>query len=272
MGLLAHKDTVYASETEALAIPQPEWTPTWHPIAHSIIIEALQGSVKNLGLEVRSKAYSLNRSGTKMFGVWNLYRHENPNITPLLGFRNSIDKSLALGLSYGTHVFVCDNMAFSGDYVEFRRHTQSLTPEYLFEKFIDILPGVVHKSEEFLNWHTDLKSYELSYSDFRLLTFSAMDYRIIAPSTFTSFVEAYREENEATLYGFHGAVTGILRGRPLDVIASRTERLNDLIREFMRSRGYLGNPAEAFIDECKAGYFDPVDMTYQNGSGLWTGE
>jgi hypothetical protein len=266
MGLLAHCGTNYVSEQEVFAVPEPQWTNSWHPTAHSTIISALQKAVSELGLEIPNKTYSLNSSGTKMFGVWYLHAANDIQITSVLGIRNSIDKSLAFGLCYGTHVFVCDNMAFSGDFVEFKRHTKSLTSEYLLQKFSEILPGVLNKADQFLNWHLDLKKYEISRSDFRLLTFNAMDGNILMPSKFSSFIEAYREENDATLFGFYGAVTRILRGKSLDIISGRTERLNDLIRDYMLSRGFLGNHAEVLMEEYKAGYFDPVGITYFEGS------
>jgi hypothetical protein len=266
MGLLAHKDTYCTSEDQVFSIAAPEWTPTWHPVEHKSVIHALQEAVNQIGLDISRKSYSLNKLGTKMFGVWQLQLSNDPTITPVLGFRNSIDKSLALGLCYGTHVFVCDNMAFSGDFVEFKRHTKSLTPEYLLHKFSEILPGVLQKADQFMNWHVNLKQFEVSYSDFRLLTFSAMDYDILPPSKFFPFIEAYKEENELTLFGFHGAVTRILRGKSFDIISSRTDRLNDMINSYLKSRGLLGNHTDIFADEHQAGYFDPIDVTYMDGS------
>jgi len=41
----------------------------------------------------------------------------------MLGLRNSHDKSLPIGIAFGSRVFVCDNLAFSADHVIRRKHT-----------------------------------------------------------------------------------------------------------------------------------------------------
>jgi hypothetical protein len=43
--------------------------------------------------------------------------------TDMLGLRNSHDKSLPIGIAFGSRVFVCDNLAFSADHVIRRKHT-----------------------------------------------------------------------------------------------------------------------------------------------------
>lgn len=41
----------------------------------------------------------------------------------MMGLRNSHDKSLPIGIAFGSRVFVCDNLAFSADHVIRRKHT-----------------------------------------------------------------------------------------------------------------------------------------------------
>jgi hypothetical protein len=41
----------------------------------------------------------------------------------LLGLRNSHDESLPVGIAFGSHVFVCDNLALSADHIIRRKHT-----------------------------------------------------------------------------------------------------------------------------------------------------
>jgi hypothetical protein len=51
----------------------------------------------------------------KMFGVLDL-ETEMHGCRFAIGLRNSHDKSMRLGLTVGYRVFVCSNMAFSGDF------------------------------------------------------------------------------------------------------------------------------------------------------------
>jgi hypothetical protein len=51
----------------------------------------------------------------KMFGVLDL-ETQMEGCRFSIGIRNSHDKSIRLGLTAGLRVFVCSNMAFSGDF------------------------------------------------------------------------------------------------------------------------------------------------------------
>jgi hypothetical protein len=43
-----------------------------------------------------------------------------------IGFRNSYDRSLSVGITIGASVFVCDNLVFFGEIKAFRKHTSNL--------------------------------------------------------------------------------------------------------------------------------------------------
>ncbi len=61
-----------------------------------------------------------------MFGVMDL-NAEFSGCRFSIGLRNSNDKSMRLALTAGYRVFVCDNMAFSGDFTPlFHKHTKNL--------------------------------------------------------------------------------------------------------------------------------------------------
>jgi hypothetical protein len=58
----------------------------------------------------------------RYFGVLCL-RSPYGDYTNMIGLRNSHDKSLPIGIAFGSRVFVCDNLAFSADHVIRRKHT-----------------------------------------------------------------------------------------------------------------------------------------------------
>ena len=61
-----------------------------------------------------------------MFGVLALDIEEN-GVRVSIGLRNSHDKSVALGITIGYCVFVCDNLAFHGDFQTVtRKHSKNL--------------------------------------------------------------------------------------------------------------------------------------------------
>ena len=59
--------------------------------------------------------YAVSEDGMKMFGVLDLETSFD-GCRFAIGLRNSNDKSMRLALTVGYRVFVCDNMAFRGDF------------------------------------------------------------------------------------------------------------------------------------------------------------
>lgn len=70
--------------------------------------------------------YAVSPDGMRMFGVMDLSRAFDGGCFSI-GLRNSNDKSMRLALTAGYRVFVCDNMAFSGDFAPLiHKHTRNL--------------------------------------------------------------------------------------------------------------------------------------------------
>jgi hypothetical protein len=70
--------------------------------------------------------YAVSPDGMKMFGVLDL-ETEMHGARFSIGLRNSHDKTMRLALTCGYRVFVCSNMAFSGDFTPvLAKHSKSL--------------------------------------------------------------------------------------------------------------------------------------------------
>jgi DNA polymerase III delta prime subunit len=80
-------------------------------------------SFRHIG--VVQEEYAVSPDGAKMFGVLDL-ETQMEGCRFSVGIRNSHDKSIRLGLTAGLRVFVCSNMAFSGDFTPvLAKHTKS---------------------------------------------------------------------------------------------------------------------------------------------------
>src|SRR3989449_3212925 len=113
--LVAHCGTSKVSRDELKLIPAPDGTRTFKPIAH---YEVVDGLVETLGFRyigVVRDEYAVSPDGMKMFGVLDLETGFD-GCRFAIGVRNSNDKSMRLALTVGYRVFVCDNMAFRGDF------------------------------------------------------------------------------------------------------------------------------------------------------------
>jgi hypothetical protein len=111
--------------TELVQIPVPQATATHRPVPHHEIVEALVETLSFRHIAVVNEEYAASNDGMKMFGVLDL-ETQMEGCRFSIGIRNSHDKSLRLGLTAGLRVFVCSNMAFSGDFTPvLAKHSKS---------------------------------------------------------------------------------------------------------------------------------------------------
>jgi hypothetical protein len=108
-------------------------TDTHVPIAHSAVVDMVKYSLGFYGHEIVEENYGVTPGGARFFGVLSL-RSEYGDYTDTVGLRNSHDKRFPIGISFGSRVFVCDNLAFNGDHVIRRKHTANAKRD---------LPGLV---------------------------------------------------------------------------------------------------------------------------------
>lgn len=100
---------------ELALVPTPPGTATHKPIPH---MEVINGLIESLGfrhISVVKDEYAVSADGMKMFGVMELDQGMH-GARFALGVRNSHDKSFRLAVTVGYRVFVCENLAFSGDF------------------------------------------------------------------------------------------------------------------------------------------------------------
>jgi len=101
---------------ELALVPTPPATATFRPIPHHEIVATLVESLSFRHIGVTKEEYAVSKDGMKMFGVLDLETLLVPGCRFAVGLRNSHDKSMRLGLTVGTRVMVCMNMAFYGDF------------------------------------------------------------------------------------------------------------------------------------------------------------
>jgi hypothetical protein len=114
-GLLAHCDSEKLTREELAVIPVPESTATFQPIPHFALVSSLLETLSFRHISVVKDEYAVSKDGMKLFGVMDL-ETQIEGCRFSLGIRNANDKSMRLALTVGYRVFVCDNMAFHGDF------------------------------------------------------------------------------------------------------------------------------------------------------------
>src|SRR5690606_2830924 len=115
--LLLHCGGSTLTSEELSAVPTPPPTASWFPIPHIDLLTEVEDQLIGSGFEVGSTVHAVSHAGARYFGILNV-RSSNTKETDygwIVGLRNSHDKTYPAGLVAGTRVFVCDNLAFTGE-------------------------------------------------------------------------------------------------------------------------------------------------------------
>jgi Domain of unknown function (DUF932) len=124
--LIGYKGSTLPREELAL-VPTPLATDTHRPVPHHEIVQALVETLGFRHIGVVHDEYAVSPDGMKIFGVLDL-ETEMHGARFAIGLRNSHDKSMRLALTCGYRVFVCSNMAFSGDFTPvLAKHSKSFS-------------------------------------------------------------------------------------------------------------------------------------------------
>jgi len=236
------------SETEVIQVPSVPFTRTFRPVHHKEVIAAIRTGINAVGLEVVKSEYVLAGNGMKMFGVWDLSTG-NDELCWSIGIRNSMDKSMALGITAGTRVFVCENLAFDGEFVELRRHTKGLTMDELEFMAYRAIRNVVGKLTAFQAWHEGLKRHTLDEDDAKVMLVDLIAQCVFPVSKFPTFHDLYfGGAYGETLWGFHEAATDVLREANLLSLPKKNRVLNNILNQYIGSLGTEPSPLGDFYE------------------------
>jgi hypothetical protein len=113
--LISHRDTERITYDQLTLVPTPLGTDTHKPVSHHEVVNALIETLGFRHIGVHKQEYAVSKDGMKMFGLMELETTFH-GCRFAIGIRNSHDKSMRLAMTVGYRVFVCDNMAFNGDF------------------------------------------------------------------------------------------------------------------------------------------------------------
>jgi hypothetical protein len=113
--LIAHVDTEKIDRQQLALMATPAGTETHKVIPHIEVVNAIVETLGFRHIGVHREEYAVSKDGNKMFGLMELDQTFT-GCRFALGLRNSHDKTMRLALTVGYRVFVCDNMAFQGDF------------------------------------------------------------------------------------------------------------------------------------------------------------
>lgn len=194
-------------------VETPEITQSWHPVPHAEVANFIVNQALANGYSIEREEYGLNPSQSRMFGVIRFHPEGHPEHSRVLGFRNSHDKTFALGLTVGLRVLVCDNLCFGGEQTILRRHTKMIDIESFIPK---AFAGLNEKFDRLELGYERLKNEIISDDAARLTVVKAAENNLIPSCDVVPILQEYRnprhyEFREMTQWALYNAFSEIAK-------------------------------------------------------------
>jgi hypothetical protein len=183
----------------------PEATSTWKPVKHSLIVDLMHDELERRDMRVANEEYAIQRDGKYLFAAMSLHWMRDEEMSAAIAFRHSNDKSEAMKMYAGVHVFICDNMALSGDEIILnRKHTTRLNVAAGLTKAFDRYKDgalVLQRNIE------DLKAGPLSLGDAQRKLFEMFYRRLLPIRMLIPVTDSYLSREDRTDWGLLNALT-----------------------------------------------------------------
>ena len=225
-GLMLHcgAELVSRENLDRLPIPQP--TTTHHPIGHGDLVAMVEKGLKIENMEIEKASFGVTADGARFFGLLQM-TGPNAEFANVIGLRNSHDKKFPAGLCIGSSVFVCDNLAFSGQINVTRRHTPKIVRHLPYM----VLEATAKMGLAFSNNEKRINSYkgiDLTKEAANDLLVECCENDSVVWSDAKKVLKEYREPRHEcfepeNLFSFWNAVTEVSKGQPLETLCRRTQ-------------------------------------------------
>ncbi len=232
--LMLHCGANAATEVEVMEVATPAPTDTWHPISHRLLIETVMRNMSGLGLTVQNAEYGLWQDGMRMFAAFELRNGQNADDYSLVvGLRNSHDKAFSAGLAVGSRVFVCDNLAFSGEITIARKHTRWIERDLprLSAQAVGRIGQMRIKQDERIAAY---KGSDVTDTQVHDLLIRSVDARVIANATVPKVLAEWRKPQHTEFeprnaWSLFNAYTEVFKGGNQLELPRKATRLHGLL-------------------------------------------
>jgi Domain of unknown function (DUF932) len=234
MSLTVHAGGKYATRDELSLVPVPDATESYTPVPHNHLAETLMTIGRDIlkGYALESERYALAREGGQMFGVLT-FRGEHHELGLSIGFRNSYDKSMAIGIAIGAKVFVCDNLALAGDVTVLRKHTGNV-----WASLEDVAISTLYRSQK--NFQKVVEDAE-SMKSMRISDTGAFQYMgllfgkgVLTPRQLPMVKRewlkpSHEDFQPRNMWSFYNAATHAMKSAPPVLVMERHIQLHEVL-------------------------------------------
>lgn len=233
-GLLLHCGGEVVNRSELSRIAVPESTETWFPLPHCDLVTEVERQLQGAGFQIQSAFHALSHEGARYFGILQvgLLSREPTDYGWVIGLRNSHDKTYPAGLVAGTRVFVCDNLAFTGEVKLSRKHTKNAARDlqHLTARAVGQLGDRFDHLDRRIAAYRDEPMADWAAHD---LVVRAVDCKAITPTQIPRVLEEWRkprypEFESRTAWSLFNAFTEVQKSGNPQRILPRSEALHGL--------------------------------------------
>ena len=137
--LVVHAGARRVTREELSTLPTPSSTDTHKIVPHHEVINQLEEALSFRPLSIVRGDYAVAKDGARLFSLLEI-NADHEGIRFAIALRNAHDKSMTLAMTAGYRVFICDNMAMSGDFKPLAaKHTRNFNLIYALSVGVDRL-------------------------------------------------------------------------------------------------------------------------------------
>lgn len=204
-------------ELQLIKTPEPEGI--WHPLDHTIVFQTMMDALTSAKYKVMQAVHAVSKKGNNYFGLAQVNADylDTDEYGLVVGFRNSHSKEFSASMVAGAQVFVCDNLAFSGEISLKHKHTTSIMDKlpFLFQQ------GVSQLNTMYLNQENRYEAYkEHQLEDMRAEKLIANMYRnnLITTQEIGKVIDVYdtpphEEYGKDSAWTLFNATTEVVKGK-----------------------------------------------------------
>jgi hypothetical protein len=107
--LTAHRGATLVNREELARYEPPEAEGRWRPVKHSLIVDLMHEELSRREIQITNEEYAIQREGNYLFAALTTNWLDTGETAAAIAFRHANDKTEAMKMYAGVHVFVCDS-------------------------------------------------------------------------------------------------------------------------------------------------------------------
>lgn len=231
LNLLLHCGGMKATLKDLEESSAPPIRGAHYPIEHSDLLYTVRDNLRQHGFRIVEEVHGLTKEGNRYFGLLQLESGDG-DYTTIVGVRNSHDKSFAAGIVVGSGVFVCDNLAFSGEIKIARKHTRYIMrdlPRFTHRAITKMYGMRANQDRQFEAY----KTRELNDDRARALMVEGVKRGVFGCTALPKILNEWEnpshdEFSESNVWRFFNAVTEVAKTWSPGQLVQKTQLLHTL--------------------------------------------